>query len=131
MGTAKALMIDGANCPNHARKFLCELKKHHLPEADFIVTTHSHCDHVFGLSALKGIIVSNCTTNENIKKLNTLGWNDAEVAERVERGLEHEMTARMLKDEMPGDRTGFRIREPQFIYEGKITINLGQTSCLC
>jgi glyoxylase-like metal-dependent hydrolase (beta-lactamase superfamily II) len=128
-GGAKALMIDGANCPNHARQFLVELEKLHLPGPDFIATTHSHCDHVFGLSVLSGLVVSNSVTNENIRRLNTLSWNDAEVAERVERGREHEMTARMLKDEMPGDRTGFRVREPQIIYERKLVIDLGETSC--
>ena len=77
---------------------------------------------------LKGIIVSNFVTNKNIEKMNTLSWNDAEVAERVARGQEREMTARMLKDEMP-DRTGFRVREPQVIYENRIVIDLGQISC--
>jgi glyoxylase-like metal-dependent hydrolase (beta-lactamase superfamily II) len=122
-------MIDGGNCPNHAKQFLGELKKHDLPIADFIVTTHSHCDHVFGLSALKGVVVSNSITSENIRMLNTLSWNDDEVAERVARRKELEMTAHMLHDEMPGDRTGFKVREPQIIYESRLVIDLGHISC--
>jgi glyoxylase-like metal-dependent hydrolase (beta-lactamase superfamily II) len=128
-GNSCAVMIDGANSPNHAREFLCELRKHDLPEATFIVTTHSHCDHVFGLSTLQGIVVSNSISSGNIKRLNTLSWDDAEVAERVGCGEEHEMTAQMLKDEMPGDRTGFRIREPQIIYESTVVIDLGGSCC--
>jgi glyoxylase-like metal-dependent hydrolase (beta-lactamase superfamily II) len=129
IGTAGAVMVDGGNCPNHAKEFLRELERHDLPVADFIVTTHSHCDHVFGLSTLEGVIVSNSITNDNIRTLNTLCWNDPEVAERVARKKELEMTARMLHDEMSGDRTGLKVREPQIIYESKLVIDLGQASC--
>ncbi len=128
-GSHRALMIDGANCPNHAADFLRELNQLGLAEADFIAITHSHCDHVFGLSALNGITLTNRIMDRNIRRLNTLSWNDAEVVDRVRNGQEHEMTARMLKDEMPGDRSGFQIRPADLIYETKLEVDLGGIVC--
>ena len=39
------------------------------------------------------------------------------------------MTARMLKDEMPGDRSRFRIRLPDVVFETKLEIHLGNLTC--
>ncbi len=128
-GTRRTLMVDGANCPNHARQFLEEARLQGLPAPDFIAITHSHCDHVFGLSALAGILVTNRVTAGHIARMNALGWDDAAVSERVRRGEEHEMTAAMLKSEMPGDRTGFRIRDPDLVYDARLEVDLGGTVC--
>jgi glyoxylase-like metal-dependent hydrolase (beta-lactamase superfamily II) len=128
-GSERSLMIDGGNCPNHATSFLDELSRKGFAEPDFVATTHSHCDHIFGLSALNGIVLSNSVTSDRIRILNRLGWNDVEVAERVKSGQEHEMTALMLKEEVPGDRTNFTIRVPDVVYEQSIVVHLGGMSC--
>jgi glyoxylase-like metal-dependent hydrolase (beta-lactamase superfamily II) len=75
-GSERSLMIDGGNCPNHATTFPDELSRRGFAEPDFVATTHSHCDHIFGLSALKGIVLSNSVTSDRIGLLNRLGWND-------------------------------------------------------
>jgi len=128
-GASRALMVDGGNSPNHALEFLRKLRDHCLPEPDYVAVTHSHCDHIFGLSALSGIVVSNDLTAQRIQTLNTLRWDDSAVAERVAQGLEYEMTAIMLKSEMPGDRTDFKIREPEIIYTDRLEIDLGHLVC--
>ena len=57
-GTDRTLMIDGGNSPKHAESFLDEMRRAGLGQPDFIAITHSHCDHVFGLPSLKGIILA-------------------------------------------------------------------------
>ncbi len=128
-GAARALMVDGGNSPNHALEFQRALRDEGLPAPDYIAITHSHCDHLFGLSALSGLVVSNDLTAERIKILNTLGWEDTAVAERAAQGLEYDMTAFMLKSEMPGDRGNFKIREPDIVYADRMDIDLGHLVC--
>jgi glyoxylase-like metal-dependent hydrolase (beta-lactamase superfamily II) len=115
-GAAASLMIDGGNCPHHAESFLQELGRVGLAAPGYVAVTHAHCDHIFGLSALTCVVLANRLTSERIRIMNTLSWNDAAVAERVAAGQEDEMTARMLQDEMPGDRTDLKIRQPDVVY---------------
>jgi len=128
-GSERSLMIDGGNSPNHARAFLKELHQHDLRKPDFVAITHAHCDHIFGLAALDSVIIANRFTNDKIMEMQQRRWNDSSVAARVSSGQEHEMTARMLKLEMPGDRTDFKICTPDLVYQDKLVIDLGCMTC--
>jgi glyoxylase-like metal-dependent hydrolase (beta-lactamase superfamily II) len=128
-GSERSLMIDGGNSPRHAKAFLGALSRHGLPAPDFIAITHAHCDHIFGLSSLDGVLIANRITNDKMLAMQQLRWDDESIAARVSSGQEHEMTAHMLKIEMPGDRTGFRIRLPDLIYENRLTVDLGDLTC--
>lgn len=128
-GSKRSLMVDGGNSPRHAEAFLDELSRHHQRMPDFVALTHAHCDHIFGLSSLDSVIIANKITNDRIMELQQLHWDDDSVAIRVANGQEHEMTAHMLKVEMPGDRRGFRICSPDLIYESKLAIDLGDLTC--
>jgi glyoxylase-like metal-dependent hydrolase (beta-lactamase superfamily II) len=128
-GSKRSLMVDGGNSPRHAGEFLKELYQHGLRKPDFIAITHAHCDHIFGLASLDGITIANEITSNKITEMQQLRWDDCAVAVRVARGQEHEMTARMLKLEMPGDRTEFKICTPDLIYQDKLAIDLGNLTC--
>jgi glyoxylase-like metal-dependent hydrolase (beta-lactamase superfamily II) len=123
-------MIDSGNSPKQANDFLQCLREMNLDEPDLIAITHCHCDHIFGLSALKGMIIASKMTCMRIKEMNKLGWNDTDVTSRVQLGLEHEMTLEMMKMEMPGDRSDFYIRQPEIIYENRIDFDLGNRDCI-
>lgn len=128
-GTARSLMVDGGNSPRHAEGFLAELAAAGLPAPDYIAVTHAHCDHIFGLSRLGGIVLANSLTRDRISNMAGLSWNDPEVAPRVASGEEHEMTGLMLRAEMPGDRSDFAIRPPDVVYERRLTVDLGGVTC--
>jgi len=128
-GSKRSLMIDGGNSPNHTSAFLKELHGNDLRKPDYIAITHAHFDHIFGLSALDSIIIANRATDEKITEMQKLRWDDGAVAARVSHGQEHEMTATMLKVEMPGDRTGFRICSPDLVYQDELAVDLGDLTC--
>lgn len=128
-GSERALMIDGANSPRHAGSFMDGLAGDDLPAPDFIALTHAHCDHLFGLAALPGLVLATALTDRRISALNALSWCDPDVEARVAAGLEHEMTAHMLREEMPGDRTGFHVRSPDVAYDTAVTVELGRVGC--
>ncbi|HMB23912.1 MAG: MBL fold metallo-hydrolase [Chloroflexota bacterium] len=127
-GSKRSLMVDGGNSPKHAEAFLDEVRHHQLVP-DFVALTHAHCDHIFGLSSLDSVIVANKITNDRMMELQQLRWDDDSVAARVANGQEHEMTAHMLKLEMPGDRRGLKICSPDLIYQSKLAIDLGDLTC--
>jgi glyoxylase-like metal-dependent hydrolase (beta-lactamase superfamily II) len=128
-GSSFSLMIDGGNSPAHARSFLSALREEGLGTPDFIVLTHAHGDHVFGLPELGGMVVANSLTADRIGRMRQLGWNDTDIAERVRCGQEHEMTLRMLAEEIPGDRTALRIRAPDIVFQDRLDLDLGGVVC--
>ena len=52
-GSRYNVMIDAGNSPAHFNDFIQECTKIGLPLPDFILLTHWHWDHVYGLSATK------------------------------------------------------------------------------
>ncbi|ESU33690.1 hypothetical protein G3A_05660 [Bacillus sp. 17376] len=52
VGTERTLMIDAGNSENHANLFIDMLKEKGVDEPSYVVLTHWHWDHIFGLSAL-------------------------------------------------------------------------------
>jgi glyoxylase-like metal-dependent hydrolase (beta-lactamase superfamily II) len=128
-GSKKSLMIDGGNSPNHAQAFLEELHQYRLHEPDFVAITHAHCDHIFGLSSLNSLIIANQITDDRLTEMQQLRWDDEAVAARVSNGQEHEMTAKMLQLEIPGERSGFKICSPDLIYQDRLTVELGELVC--
>jgi glyoxylase-like metal-dependent hydrolase (beta-lactamase superfamily II) len=129
VGARRTLMIDGGNSPRHAEQLLHEIESIGVPEADYIAITHSHWDHVFGLAALKGIILTNRITGQDIRRLSSLRWRDDELSERVRKGWVHPMSASMIREEIPGDRSDFRIREPDVVNDTELEVDLGATVC--
>jgi glyoxylase-like metal-dependent hydrolase (beta-lactamase superfamily II) len=128
-GTERTLMVDGGNSPRHASTFVDELHREGLQTPDFIALTHAHCDHLFGLAVLPGLVLATALTAGRISALNALGWCDPDVEARVAAGREHEMTAYMLREEMPGDRTGFQVRRPDLVYNSALRLHLGGLEC--
>jgi glyoxylase-like metal-dependent hydrolase (beta-lactamase superfamily II) len=51
VGERATLIVDAGNSPAHAELFLNELANAGAPAPAYLVLTHSHWDHVFGVSA--------------------------------------------------------------------------------
>ena len=66
-GDRYALMVDAGNSEAHAREFLAEVEKKGLPKPDFVVLTHYHWDHTFGMHAVNGICIANERTSQYLK----------------------------------------------------------------
>ncbi|HEY9595676.1 MAG TPA: MBL fold metallo-hydrolase [Spirochaetia bacterium] len=128
-GTRRSLMVDGGNSPRHAREFLQELREADVAGPDLIAITHAHCDHLFGLGELGGLVIANRLTDERMKELAALGWDDAALERRVENGLEFASTLNMLRIEMPGDRGGLVVRAADIVYRDELALDLGGIEC--
>ena len=82
-GEKHTLLVDAGNSPAHVRKIREELKELGLREPDYIVLTHSHWDHTYGLCAWKGISYASVRTNEYLKEMSRWNWEREEFERHV------------------------------------------------
>jgi glyoxylase-like metal-dependent hydrolase (beta-lactamase superfamily II) len=111
------------------QNFKKELNEHFLPYPDFVVITHSHCDHIFGVQEMDRPTIANHLINQRLKELEQLDWNEPAISERIEQGIEHPITKYMLDIEYPGKRENF-IRLPDIVYDKKLELELGTVHCM-
>jgi glyoxylase-like metal-dependent hydrolase (beta-lactamase superfamily II) len=129
VGQNKTVMVDSGNSPHHAMDFKSELKDHALPHPDFVVITHAHCDHIFGIQEMDRPTIANHLIQQRVNELKQLDWNEPAISERIKQGVEHPITKYMLDIEYPGKREDF-IRLPDIVYDSKLELELGSIHCL-
>jgi glyoxylase-like metal-dependent hydrolase (beta-lactamase superfamily II) len=129
-GNERTLMIDAGNSEAHANLFNDMLKEQGVDEPSFVVLTHWHWDHIFGLSALGNTVsISSKKTRNDIEKLLPLSWSNEALDQRVAEGTEIEFCANAIKQEFP-DQRDITITLPEMTFEGEIEIDLGGITCI-
>jgi glyoxylase-like metal-dependent hydrolase (beta-lactamase superfamily II) len=127
VGDDQTLLIDAGNSSEHAKLFKQQLASHHISGC-ILALSHWHWDHVFGLSEMDMPSITNSMTNEKIKELQTFSWEDKELDERVESGVEIPFCADAIKLELGNDRN-VTIPDPTLIFEKQVKLNLGGVTC--
>lgn len=127
VGDDQTLLIDAGNSSEHAKLFKRQLASHHI-SGGILALSHWHWDHVFGLSEMDMPSIANSMTYEKIKELQTFSWEDKELDERVESGVEIPFCADAIKLELGNDRN-VTISDPTLIFEKQVKLNLGGVTC--
>lgn len=128
VGNEQTLLIDAGNSSNHARQFKEQLTSYHI-DGDILALTHWHWDHVFGLREMDMPSIANVITNDKITQLQEFSWEDKELDERVEAGIEIPFCADAIKLELGSNREVI-IPNPSIIFERRIILNLGGVTCI-
>lgn len=128
VGDEKTVLIDAGNSSNHAMLFLSQLEERHI-KADWLVLTHWHWDHVFGMREMQMPIISHAMTYQQIKQLQQLSWEDSALDQRVEAGIEISFCADAIKKELSNDRI-ILLRDPDIEFEGRMKLHLGGLTCV-
>jgi len=128
-GDKYSLVVDAGNSPAHANEFLTDISKLDIPPLKYLVLTHWHWDHVFGIEAMNLITVCNNKTKENLDIMQKLSWDDFMLDERVGKGEEIEFCSKMIKLEMPV-RDGFKTGNADIIFKESLEIDLGRIHCI-
>lgn len=128
VGDDQTLLIDAGNSSNHAKQFKEQLASYHII-GDILALTHWHWDHVFGLCEMDMPSIANFITNDKITQLQQLSWEDKELDERVEAGIEIPFCADAIKLELGSNREVI-IPNPTIIFEKRIRLNLGGATCI-
>jgi len=117
-GTKYSLMIDAGNSIKHIKLLKEKINSSGLKKPDFIVLTHWHWDHVFGLGQLEGLAVSNEITKELMKPL-------------FSKNLEKEIMSStyQIKEEFNSE-FDIDIRYPDITFSERISFELGDLSVI-
>lgn len=128
LGSEGVLMIDAGNSPAHAALFLDALAAATHRAPDWVVLTHWHWDHTFGLSRLTAPAIAHTHTTANLSRLQGLAWDDAALAQRVARGDEIAFCAEHIAKEY-GDNRDIRVVLPDMTFDRLMTLQLGGVTC--
>lgn len=128
-GDNYSLVVDSGNSPAHASDFLELVKSMDISPLKFVVITHWHWDHIFGIKTMDLLTISTDETKKKLAYLKTLKWDDASLDARVETGEEIEFCRDMIKLEMP-TRASLELKMPDLTFENKIEIDLGGVTCV-
>jgi glyoxylase-like metal-dependent hydrolase (beta-lactamase superfamily II) len=127
VGDKGCLIIDAGNSPKHARELKKELIKYNLPEVSYVVITHYHWDHSFGLIEWQVPAIGNALSNEKLKAYRQLSYDNTS----LEKAANHYFTRHgidCIKSEID-NRDSFKPVGLDFIYSGELTIDLGDITC--
>ncbi|WP_257350380.1 MBL fold metallo-hydrolase [Pseudalkalibacillus decolorationis] len=128
IGNDKTLIIDAGNSSSHAKLFLNQLEERNI-KGDWLVLTHWHWDHIFGMSEMQVPIISHYKTRNKIKELQDLSWEDKYLDQRVKEGTEIPFCADAIKEEL-GDKRDIFLPDPDLTFETQMEVNLGELTCV-
>ncbi|MEC2159617.1 MBL fold metallo-hydrolase [Virgibacillus halodenitrificans] len=124
-----SVAIDAGNSPAHAKDFLILTGKMDIAPLEYVILTHWHWDHIFGVKTMDRTTISHHDTKKKVAYLKTLKWDDASLDARVETGEEIEFCRDMIKREMPV-RGDLELRVPEISFQDQIQIDLGGITCV-
>ncbi|MFC4022243.1 MBL fold metallo-hydrolase [Oceanobacillus longus] len=128
-GETYSLVVDSGNSPAHANDFLNLAGEKAKSPIKFVVLTHWHWDHIFGMKTMDLLAISHEETKKKIEELKNVKWDDASLDARVETGEEIEFCRDMIKREMP-TRDYLELQAPDLSFQTKMEIDLGGITCV-
>jgi glyoxylase-like metal-dependent hydrolase (beta-lactamase superfamily II) len=128
VGERASLVIDAGNSPAHANLLFNEMTGFGIWKPDYVVLTHWHWDHVFGISAFGAPVFAHEETTRAIREMSGLDWSDEALDRRVEEGLEIEFCRDMFKAEWT-DHRDLHLRTPDVSFKDNLVFDLGDVSC--
>lgn len=128
IGDDHCLIVDSGNSPKHANEFQVELEKMDLPPIKYLILTHHHCDHSFGMSEWNLISIANYKTSEYIKLYQDITYDDESLELAKQKGILNEFFVTSIKNEIE-DRSNFHPLNAAVSFNGEMTINLGGITC--
>lgn len=128
-GERCSLVIDAGNSPKHAAELLASVSELNVSPLKYVAVTHWHWDHVFGIEAMNLTSICHENTNEKLKYMKTLKWDDASINDRVKKGEEAPFCHDIMRLDM-NEREELKLRAADIVFNDRLTVDLGGTSCI-
>lgn len=128
-GTKGSLIVDSGNSSRHARLFLDELKKHALAEPRYVVLTHWHWDHVFGVFEMDLVTIAHRKTQQELRTMQQYQWTREALEQRVRAKTEIPFCADMMQKEYV-DLADIVVACADIVFDKRVEIDLGGVTCL-
>lgn len=131
VGEKSCLLVDAGNSPSHLNEALTQFSKiiPEKPPITYLVITHWHWDHIFGLSHFEKdhfpVIITHNETREKMQELKTYAWDNEALLSRVKNGQEIEFCSENIMLEYPDSSRNIQIQSPSFTFSSSLKINLG------
>ncbi|MBE6124952.1 MAG: MBL fold metallo-hydrolase [Erysipelotrichaceae bacterium] len=123
-GERHSALIDAGSSPKHINEVLGEIRELGLREPDFVIITHSHWDHTYGLRALNIPAICNRLTYDLLKQDSKKIWDKEHFEEYKKSGLIEPFIFEHMEIEY-SDISEVRIRLPEIVYDRHLSIDLG------
>ncbi|MFX1512509.1 MAG: MBL fold metallo-hydrolase [Promethearchaeota archaeon] len=120
-GSENLLIIDAGSNEEQVSELFARIKKKSIK---FLVLTHWHADHTFGLSNYDCLSIAHNNTYHKLSELKKLDFSDEAIQLRIEQGTEYPGMLDWYKREFP-DRTKLKIQTPELTFETRLEIDLG------
>jgi len=128
IGDDYCLIVDSGNSPKHANEFKMEIEKMDLPPVKYLVLTHHHCDHTFGLIEWDVISIANHKTSNYINVYRDIKYDDGSLELARDKGILNDFLVKSIKDEI-SNRENFLPKNANISFEGEMKIDLGGITC--
>ena len=128
-GDNRFLVIDAGNSTEHAQMFLNEIKEMDLPKRGYVIATHHHWDHIFGLESFDAVKIGSHKTYELAKIYWGLKGDSVSLEEAKANKILDDIGIRILKEELVEKE---ELEEIKFdlLFTGELKIDLGGVTCL-
>ncbi|MGE7624773.1 MBL fold metallo-hydrolase [Viridibacillus sp. NPDC096237] len=128
IGDDFCLIVDAGNSPKHADEFKVEIDKMGLPPVKFLVLTHHHWDHTFGLREWDLISIANYKTNNYLNMYQGIKYDDTSLELAKDKGVFNDFSIGCIKGEI-ADRENFLPKNVNLSFDGEMKIDLGGITC--
>lgn len=128
-GEKYCLVVDAGNSPEHANTILREIKKLKFPPVRYVIATHHHWDHIFGLETFDAIKIASEKTCELAEMYNGICLDDNSLELAKEKKIFNDHAIECIKKEFQ-DRGTFELEDFDVSFTGELKLNLGGITCL-
>ncbi|MGG3307855.1 MBL fold metallo-hydrolase [Paenibacillus sp. 2KB_20] len=128
-GDTYSLVVDGGNSIQHAREFLHEINKLHVPPIKYLVITHAHWDHFLGMNEYNAMIIVNDLTHQKMNVWRSYSYDDHSLNAYVESNNMSLQCKEIIQKEIP-ERESFKLNAPDIVFKGSLHIDLGNKTCM-
>lgn len=127
-GDKFSMMIDSGNSKKHVDLFVDEVSALEMPYPNFVVITHSHWDHTYGMSSLNAVSIACQRTNDILVDMCKWQWTDEAMKKRLEANEDIEFCDTMIRREYP-DLSDIKVGTADIVFNEKLSIDLGGITC--
>ncbi len=128
-GEKYSLMIEAGNSEKTVARFNADLADNGFAPADFVVVTHHHWDHCFGISSLKAVSIALDKTNDILDDMSHWEWNDGLLTQYVADDRFPLFCEPHIRLEYP-DLTEIQVKKADISFKDEMILDLGDQPCV-
>jgi glyoxylase-like metal-dependent hydrolase (beta-lactamase superfamily II) len=128
-GSKYSLIVDSGNSPMHAKEFLSEISLLKKSPLKYLILTHYHWDHIFGIQEMNLMTIAHQNTIKKINEIKYMKLDDSSLERYVREGIFSESTINNIKKEFTV-REDFIVGDVDLLYKDELEIDLGGMICV-